>query len=87
MNELHKLLDVVALIENLPERGLVRGHVGTIVEVYEPGVFEVEFSDNDGQTYALATLRAEQLMVLHHEPVEIAASAGAEQQTLPLQEA
>ena len=38
-----KLLDVVALLEDLPQLGLYRGQVGTIVEVYEPNVFEVEF--------------------------------------------
>lgn len=65
-----KLLDVVALIENLPELELYRGQVGTIVEVYEPGVFEVEFSDAQGRAYALETLRNEQLMVLHHQPIE-----------------
>lgn len=64
-----KLLDVVALIEDLPELGLYRGQVGTIVEVYEPDVFEVEFSDTQGRTYALETLRSEQVMVLHHQPL------------------
>ena len=64
-----QLLDVVALIENLPELGLYRGQVGTIVEVYEPGVFEVEFSDMQGQTYALETLSDKQVMVLHHQPL------------------
>lgn len=63
-----KLLDVIALIEDLPELGLCRGQVGTIVEVYEPGVFEVEFSDPQGRTYALETLRREQVMVLYHQP-------------------
>ncbi len=62
-----KLLDVVALIENLPELDLYRGQVGTIVEVYEPGVFEVDFSDMQGQTYALETLSDKQVMVLHHQ--------------------
>ncbi|WP_219898631.1 DUF4926 domain-containing protein [Phormidesmis priestleyi] len=64
-----QLLDVVALIENLPELELYRGQVGTIVEVYEPGVFEVEFSDTQGRNYAVETLRDEQLMVLHHQPI------------------
>ena len=40
-----KLLDVVALLENIPHCQLYRGQVGTIVEVYETDVFEVEFSD------------------------------------------
>lgn len=68
-----KLLDVVALTENLPDLGLYRGQVGTIVEVYEPGVFEVEFSDTQGRTYALETIREPQLMMLHHQPVAEAA--------------
>jgi Domain of unknown function (DUF4926) len=63
MNSL-KLLDVVALITDRPDLGLHRGQVVTIVEVYEPGVFEVEFSDVRGQTYALATLEADQLIVV-----------------------
>lgn len=63
------IFEVVVLIESLPELGLYRGQVGTIVEVYEPGVFEVEFSDMQGQTYALETLSDKQIMVLHHQPI------------------
>jgi hypothetical protein len=65
-----KLLDVVALTEDIYELKLYCGQVGTIVEEYEPGIFEVEFSDMKGRTYALETLKARQLMLLHHEPVE-----------------
>lgn len=61
MNQTLKLLDVVALLEDYLEQELVRGQVGTIVEVYEPGVFEVEFSDTQGRMYALETLRSDQL--------------------------
>ena len=64
-----QLLDVVALTEDLLQARLRRGQVGTVVEVLAPGVFEVEFSDNAGRTYASLALRAEQLMVLHHDPV------------------
>ena len=69
MNQTLKLLDVVALLTDCPDEGLVQGQVGTIVEVYEPGVFEVEFSDPQGRMYALEVLQAEQLMVLHHQPI------------------
>jgi len=62
-----KLLDVVALTEDLPERGLRRGQVGTIVEMLGPDVFVVEFVDNNGRTYATLSLRTSQLMVLHHQ--------------------
>lgn len=65
-----RLLHVVALTADLPERDLLRGQVGTVVEELAPDVFEVEFSDNDGRTYALLALRADQLMVLHHQPAK-----------------
>lgn len=64
-----KLLDVVALTQNLPELNLYQGQVGTIVEVYEPTVFEVEFVDLNGRTYAVETLNANQLMQLHYAPL------------------
>jgi hypothetical protein len=63
------LLDVVALTEDLPQRGLQRGQVGTVVESLAPDVYEVEFSDNDGRTYASLAVPADKLMVLHHAPV------------------
>ena len=56
------VLSVVALLEDLPERGLVRGQVGTAVEALGPGVFEVEFSDDDGRPYASLALPVEQLI-------------------------
>ena len=62
-----KLLDVVALLEDLPERGLKRGQVGTVVEELAPCVYEVEFVDTKGHTYAMLSLKAEQLIVLHYE--------------------
>ena len=52
------LLSVVALVEDMLEKGLVRGQVGTVVENLEPGVYEVEFIDDSGQTYAPLALYA-----------------------------
>lgn len=66
-----KPLAVVALLEDHPERGLRRGQVGTVVEPRAPGVFEVEFCDNEGRTYASLALRSDQLMILHHDLVEV----------------
>ena len=66
--EMH-LLDVVALTEDVPDHGLRRGQVGTIVEILEPNVFEVEFADNEGRTYATLALKAKQLLVLHYQSV------------------
>ena len=67
-----QLLDVVALTEDRPEQGPKRGQVGTVVELLGPGVFEVEFSDDEGRTYATSSLRANQLLVLHYEPIQVA---------------
>jgi len=58
---------VVVLLEDLPAQKLQRGQVGTVVENLAPGVFEVEFSDNEGRTYATCPLRSSRLMILHHE--------------------
>lgn len=69
MNSQPTLYDVVALLEDQPELGLYRGQVGTVVEEYETGVFEIEFSDTNGRAYALETLSADKLMVLHHQPI------------------
>ena len=67
-----KLLDVIALLDEAPLNGLVRGQVGTVVEVVAPGVFEVEFSDDNGRTYASLALRSNQLLVLHHKQLATA---------------
>lgn len=53
-----KLLDTVTLLEDRPTKNLIRGQVGTIVEVLAEGVFEVEFSDENGRTQALLALPA-----------------------------
>lgn len=64
-----KLLDTVALLSDLPERRLQRGQVGTVVEVLADGVLEVEFSDDQGRTYALLPLRESQVIPLRFELV------------------
>jgi len=72
MRQRIKLLDVVALTEDLPNRRLCRGQVGTVVELLDPGVFEVEFTDNDGRAYASLALKENQLLVLYYQPQEAA---------------
>jgi len=76
-----KELDLVALTENREtthfETGkpitLYKGQVGTIVMEYDGTAFEVDFSNNDGTTYAMETIPATQLMLLHYELVEAVA--------------
>ena len=66
-----ELLDVVALLVDLPEQGLRRGDVGTVVEAFEynvhhPGGFIIEFVDDSGGVFAHADMTdASQLMKLH----------------------
>jgi catabolite regulation protein CreA len=64
-----KLLDVVALLVDKPAEGLAVGHVGTVVEVFSPDVFEVEFLDPTGHTFALTELKRNEILFLKHEPV------------------
>jgi len=78
-----KLLDTIATLKPIPiERlqlveedytsieSLPSGQVGTIVEVYdqeEEYHYLVEFADTQGSEYAMATLRADEILVLHYD--------------------
>src|SRR4051812_44161811 len=44
-----EMLSVVALLEDVPGKGLLQGQIGTVVEDLAQGVYEVEFSDDDGR--------------------------------------
>ncbi len=66
------ILDVVALTEALPAEGLRRGEVGTVVEQWTDGVFEIEFSDDSGKAYAFAAVPTEKLMKLYFRKDEAA---------------
>jgi uncharacterized protein DUF4926 len=66
MDEL-EMLSLVALGKDIRARGSRRGQVGTIVETLASGVYEVEFNDDAGRTYASLALPADQLMRLYHE--------------------
>jgi len=55
-------LESVVLECDLPESGLARGDVGTIVLVHGNGAgYEVEFTALDGGTVAVVTLNASQV--------------------------
>ena len=64
-----ELLDVVALTEDAPDHGLVAGQVGTVVDLLDPTHVLVEFSNDNGEPYALAAIPTASLLVLHYEPV------------------
>lgn len=69
MNE----LDVVVLTRDLPDHGLRKGDVGTIVLVHEnPEGYEVEFCNLTGETAAVVSLRTSD--VRRGEPTEMMSS-------------
>ena len=59
------LLDVVAL--SAPAGKLPAGAVGTVVEVFQPGCFLVEFIDDEGRTVALETVEQNRLLKLRYD--------------------
>lgn len=63
-----KLLDVVALLEDMPEKSLASGQVGTVVEILDATNLLVEFSDDVGRPYAITPMPQKQLLVLHYVP-------------------
>jgi hypothetical protein len=62
-----KLLEPVALLQDISSRKLKRGEVGTVGELLGPDVYELEFSDDEGQTYAEQALRSVQIIPLHNQ--------------------
>lgn len=56
-----KLLDVVVAAVDFPENGIRVGDVGTIVEVYPDGEFEIEFADGNGETTAMFAVTSSQI--------------------------
>jgi hypothetical protein len=59
-----ELFDVIELLVHLPELELVPGMQGAIVERYDENHYEVEFSNQSGETNALCTLSPEQFVVV-----------------------
>ena len=80
MNAAIQMNDVVALLEDVPARHfttgqallLRRGQIGTVVMTYDGTAFEVEFAGRDGRAYALLSVPAGKLIVLHESPVAAA---------------
>src|ERR1700754_625761 len=62
------LLDVVALLSDLPAQRLARGQVGTIVEQLDENISLVEFSDEQGHAYVIAPCPLTELLTLHYAP-------------------
>ena len=63
-----KILDVVALNTDFPDKKLFKGQVGAIVEDFGDNTYLVEFSDYNGRVYATEELQPEYLLKLYYEP-------------------
>jgi hypothetical protein len=74
-----KELGTVVLTQDLPEYGLKRGDVGTVVLFHDAAGYEVEFMSLDGETLGVVSLMAQQVRpvgrreIAHARVVEIAA--------------
>jgi hypothetical protein len=61
------LLDIVAVLNCVPDADVEVGDVGTVVELLPPDGVEVEFLDRNGKTRCLATFAVTDLLVLNRE--------------------
>ncbi|WP_233968994.1 DUF4926 domain-containing protein [Pectobacterium polaris] len=57
----YSLFDFVSLKNDLPDEGLKKGMLGSIVHIYnEPSPeYEIEFCDDNGETLAWITLKSD----------------------------
>ena len=59
-----ELFDVIELLVNLAEYNLETGVRGAIVDCYADGKYEVEFTNEEGETQVLCSLSSNQFIVV-----------------------
>ena len=59
-----ELFDVIELLVGLPENNLQAGAKGAIVEIYSNQHYEIEFTNNEGETLTHLALPATQFVVV-----------------------
>jgi len=69
--------DTVVLAADLPELGLARGDVGTVVMVHAAGGYEVEFMTLDGETIAVVSLPSKKVRPIGRREIAHARSLRA----------
>jgi hypothetical protein len=73
-----KLLDVVVLLKDLPSKGLKRGDLGAVVELYDAEGMDVEFVTASGRTEALVTLKPNEVRpVANNDLIAVRPFSGA----------
>jgi hypothetical protein len=60
-------LETVVLERDIPERGLRKGDLGAVVELYGPDGLEVEFVRASGKTQALVELKTNDVRSVRDE--------------------
>jgi hypothetical protein len=60
-------LETVVLERDIPERGLRRGDLRAVVELYEPDGLDVDFVRASGKTQALMTLKTSDVLGVRDE--------------------
>jgi hypothetical protein len=60
--------DVVALLSDIPDKGIVRGPVGTVVDTPDEATVLVEFGDDAGRAFAILPCKTSDLLVLRYQP-------------------
>jgi hypothetical protein len=65
-----ELFDAIELLVNLPEYNLETGVRGAIVDCYADGKYEVEFTNEEGETEVLCPLSSNQFMVVWKSKTE-----------------
>ena len=72
--------DIVVLTCDLPDKGLARGDIGTVVLVHDRGKgFEVEFTTLNGRTIAVETLFRRQVRAAQQSEIAHARGLAAKQ--------
>jgi hypothetical protein len=66
-----KLLDMVAVLSVPQDVQVEVGDVGTVVEFLPPDAVEVEFLHPDGRTRCVATLPANDVLVLNRQRTRV----------------
>lgn len=65
------LLSMVALTRDIPEHGVRKGVVGTVVHVYPDGAaYEVEFGPIDGESMPVKTLEPGDIRLATRREIE-----------------
>ncbi|NJL89956.1 MAG: DUF4926 domain-containing protein [Coleofasciculaceae cyanobacterium SM2_1_6] len=59
-----ELYDVIELLIDLPQVAIKAGQLGTIVDKHNENVYEVEFSNSQGETLAFLSVKTNQFIVV-----------------------